>query len=319
MTSLDSPSIRELFHKEHVTVVITDSGLGGISILAGIAARLKIEPIFPGVSLVYFNARPEQERGYNNLESISERVRAFDRALAGMMRYRPDLIMIACNTLSVLYGKTRFSARQEVPVLDIIRFGVEMLHESLSASPEAVSVLMGTVTTIAEDTHRSLLMEMGVSPERLIPLACNQLATRIEGGPDSVQVEEMLDVFMSQAAEKIPSCYNRVFAALLCTHFGYSSGLIRKKLERYTGKPVSVLDPNMRMVDRLFDVSEGIGHGQTESDIKVVSRTAWDRAGIDGIAGLIRSGSPETAEALRRYEHKPDLFQYPGPGAPDAG
>ena len=72
-----------MFAKNHVTILVTDSGLGGLAIFAEIAARLKSDPIFPEVSLIYYNAWPEQNRGYNGLKDMDERIRVFDRALAG--------------------------------------------------------------------------------------------------------------------------------------------------------------------------------------------------------------------------------------------
>ena len=51
--------------KKHLTVLVTDSGLGGMAIFAEIAARLKTASVFPKVSLIYYNAWPEQHRGYN--------------------------------------------------------------------------------------------------------------------------------------------------------------------------------------------------------------------------------------------------------------
>lgn len=61
---------------------------------------------------------------------MAERVRVFDRALGAMLRFQPDRILIACNTLSALYPKTPFSKHSPVPVTDIIDFGVEQMRLS---------------------------------------------------------------------------------------------------------------------------------------------------------------------------------------------
>ena len=97
---MENRTIVSLLEKDPARILVTDSGLGGMAIFADIAARLKRDPIFSRTAMTYFNSWPEQNRGYNALEGMDERVRVFDRALAGMKSYRPDLIFIACNTLS---------------------------------------------------------------------------------------------------------------------------------------------------------------------------------------------------------------------------
>jgi len=310
MEPVGNEPIVSLFAKKHVTVLVTDSGLGGLSIFAEIAARLKSDPIFPDVSLIYYNAWPEQNRGYNSLKDMGERVRVFDRALVGMKRYQPDIIMIACNTLSSLYDRTVFSRRETVPVIDIVRFGVDMVYERLSREANATAVILGTVITITSDIHRSRLIEKGISPDRLAVQQCDQLPTRIEKGPYSNAVVQLVDTFMGQAAEKLDSTQSEVFAALFCTHFGYAQGLIREKLEYLTGRRVSILDPNRRMAAYLFDISGGNRYDCAAVDLRVVSRIVWDQAKIDAISKIITAQSAETAHALINYEWIPDLFTF---------
>ena len=115
-TTLEN-SINTILEKKSVSILITDSGLGGLSICAEVVSRLNRNPIFENVSITYFNAWPEQNRGYNKFDTIEERISIFNQALLGMQSYQPDLIMIACNTLSALYDKTEFSKKSDVPVL----------------------------------------------------------------------------------------------------------------------------------------------------------------------------------------------------------
>jgi len=308
MEPVVNEQIASLFTKKHVTILVTDSGLGGLSIFTEIAARLKSDPIFPDVSLIYYNAWPEQNRGYNSLKDMGERVRVFDRALVGMKRYQPDIIMIACNTLSSLYDRTAFSRRETIPVIDIVRFGVDMVYESLSREAGATAVILGTVITITSDIHRSRLIEKGISPDRLVAQPCDQLATRIEKGPGRDAVMQLVDTFMGQAAEKLGSTQSEVFAALFCTHFGYCRDLIKEKLESRMRVPVKVLDPNRRMAAFLFEVADRRRYGLTTLDMRVVSRIVWDQIKIDVISGIIEKQSTETAAALRDYKRIPDLF-----------
>ena len=308
-TSASNP-ITALFDKEHVTVVVTDSGLGGMAVFAQMAARLKQDPVFENLNLVYFNAWPEQNRGYNRLGDMDERVRVFDRALEGMKRFEPDIIMIACNTLSVLYDQTGFSRRETIPVVDIVRFGVDMVHQALVRRPEAAAVLLGTVTTIASGVHRSRLIDKGIAPERLVEQPCDQLATHIERGPGSQPVALLVDQFMSEAAQKLPAPAADLFAALFCTHFGYCRDLISARLQHHSGRGVTVLDPNRAMADFLFETAGARRYARTQVTLQVVSRIVWERAKIDAISEVIAAQSPQTARALIDYEQNPSLFTF---------
>jgi glutamate racemase len=310
MASAENHSIESMLGREDLTVLITDSGLGGLSIFAEIAARVKNDPIFSNLSLVYYNAWPDQNRGYNSLKDMDERVRVFDRALDGMKRYKPDIIMIACNTLSVLFDQTVFSQREKIPVVDIVQFGVDMVYENLTREADAIAVMLGTVTTIASNVHRAQLLERGIHSQRLVTQPCDQLATQIEKGPDSDVVMQMVEMFMDQAAEKLPRSPSQVAAALFCTHFGYCGDLIRRKLEERIQCPVTVLDPNRHMAEWMFQAFGDRQDDSTSLDMRVVSRIVWDRTKIDAIAGMVEKQSPETAEALKHYQHLPDLFTF---------
>ena len=301
-------SIESLFAKEHVTVLITDSGLGGLAIFAEIASRFKTDPIFPAVSLIYYNAWPEQNRGYNKLKDMAERIRVFDRALEGMKQYQPDIIMVACNTLSTLYDKTAFSRKETIPVIDIVGFGLDVVYKNLSEKTDATAVLLGTVTTIASDVHRSALIQKGISAHRFVTQPCDQLATQIEKGPDSDVVKRMIDTFMNQAVEKMSSAPSEVVVALFCTHFGYSQTLIKEKLENRLKKPVTILNPNRSMADFLFNASGGKRYDRTHVNLQVVSRIVWDQIKIDAVSKIIEKQSAETAQALKAYEWIPELF-----------
>lgn len=302
--------IETLFDKKQVTVLIADSGLGGFSIFAEVASRLKTDPIFKRVSLIYYNAWPEQNRGYNRLRDTRERIRVFDRALQGMNAYGPDIIMIACNTLSVLYDRTEFSRRESVPVVDIVGFGVDMVYDSLCAAPASQAVMLGTLTTMASEVHASALKERGIAPVRLVSQPCDQLATEIEKGARSTAVRRLLDIYMPQAVDRLKSAPADVFAALFCTHFGYCRRDIQERLEQGLQRPVTVLDPNRRMAAFLFEASSGYRHEPPAVTMRVLSRIVWEPEKIDTISEIVELRSMEAAEALRNYEHLPGLFTF---------
>lgn len=296
------------YQKSRVTILITDSGLGGISICAEIAAELARCHMFESVSLIYFNAWPEQNRGYNRLRDTAERIRVFDRALEGMMQFKPDFILIACNTLSVLYHRTQFSQRAKIPVVDIVGFGVDMMTRALRNSEKDRAVILGTRTTIDSHVHHDHLINNGIHSGQIVSQSCDQLATEIEKGPAGPIVSKMIETFMRQAARKIDPDSGNIYAALCCTHFGYCQNLIQDTLAAFIDKPVTILNPNHQMAVHLLDNCRENRFSDTRMEIQVVSKITWEEKKVKSISNLIESVSAETVNALTNYTQIPTLF-----------
>jgi glutamate racemase len=302
---------------------MTDSGLGGLGICAAIESALRLSGNAAGVRLTYFNAWPEQGRGYNSLPDEVSRLAYFDAALAQMNRLRPDRIVIACNTLSVLFDRTMFARNSALPVVGIIDCGVALFHDALSAEPRSSIALFGTRITIASGAHRDRLVQLGTAPERIVPVPCHGLAAAIEQDAGGAEVERLIDQSASQAAASLPST-GPVLAGLCCTHYGYVAGRFQAALERAVGRQVRVLDPNDAMV-RLVSperpaersgAATGIVDSTADSagattgavTVEVISKVALDERTRNGIGRLVAAISPATARALHSYTHVPDLF-----------
>jgi len=295
--------------KDTLSLVIADSGMGGLSICADIVSGLQERRSYRFVSLTYFNAWPEQDRGYNLLPGMAERIGVFDRALSAMLRFQPELILIACNTLSALYAHTPFSRQAPVPVVGIIDFGVELIHAHLSARGDSRVIILGTPTTIEADTHRTRLVGRGIAAERIICQPCDRLAGEIEKDPEGANVRAMVESYIRQAAERVPDRRRPVAAALCCTHYGYSRRIFEAALQSVFEGPITILDPNKAMSAALLtDCPQG--HQDVRIDLEVVSRIVWSGEKIEAIARLLEAASPLTASALRRYRHDPDLFTF---------
>lgn len=310
MDSAPDKSVKAVLNKKNISILITDSGLGGISICADVVSRLHRQPLFEDAAITYFNAWPEQNRGYNKFDTITERVRIFNQALVSMESYHPDLIMIACNTLSALYDRTEFSRHSGIPVLGIIDFGVDLIHENLIKTPDSKALILGTLTMIAENRHKEILIEKGIDNDLIITQACDGLPTAIERNPEGEAVNELTDKYIREAAQKIGQHRGKLFVALCCTHFGYSAPIIAQKAKQYVTDCVAILNPNGLMSEFLFEQGSDDVCYKTNLDIKVISKIEMDDVKIRSVSRLIHDVSPETAEALANYEHKPDLFVF---------
>jgi hypothetical protein len=113
---------------------------------------------------------------------------------------------------------------------------------------------------------------------------------------------------MYQAARNIDPDSASIYAALCCTHFGYCQKLIQTSLAGFIKKSVTILNPNRQMAAYLPSKCRRIPFSRTTIDIQVVSKIFWEDRKINSISRLIRSVSPETADALKNYTQVSDLF-----------
>jgi glutamate racemase len=310
-TSAPDAGLEKFFQKKKVTIAVTDSGLGGLSVTAEAVARLKEAGTFETADVIFYNALFSSEGGYNSLETRQEKVDIFQRALEGMeKRYRPDLILIACNTLSVLFEDTAFSRRTKVPVVGIIDAGVEMMAEGLRAVPGSSVIIFGTPTTISEGMHRRQLEKAGFAAGRIISQSCPELESFIEKDSGGAETELLIAAFVEEALQQLPSPRPPVFASLNCTHYGYSLPLWEAAFTGAGVKPAGILNPNSRMADFLFAPGRAGRFPRTAVTVRVVSMVAIDPGKIDSLGKRLARISLETAAALGAYEHVPGLFRW---------
>jgi glutamate racemase len=306
----ESASSQQLAGKDSVTILITDSGLGGLAVCADIERRLNTEHPFRFVQLIFCNALPESDYGYNTMASREEKIRIFSAALTGMTKwYSPDIILIACNTLSVLYNVTPYAKTTKVPVISIVEIGVDMMAERLRVDPSASMIIFGTETTIGEDVHKQMLLKSGFSEERIRTQACPDLAGEIQSDAASDAVQTMIAFYSDDAVQKLSQGSGTVIAGLCCTHYGFAEGFFRDALMKSSGRTVTIVDPTTRMSDVVFSRAAGNRFSGTAIDAAVVSRAQITPAEIQSIGRLLEKQSPRTTRALQKYEMKRNLFE----------
>jgi glutamate racemase len=292
-----------------LTVVITDSGLGGLLICAELERRLRGTAGESPVRLVYVNAWPDAGHGYNDLPDMGARAAIFDRALAAMTSYRPDLILIACNTLSVVYEATAFGRFPPVPVTGILDEGAALFSEELLRDPSGVLVLLGTRTTIGSGEHVRRMAHRGLDPSRVVAEACHGLAAAIDKDPDSPVLPGLVGECVRRVAPRLPADVP-FYAGLACTHYAYIAETFRASLGRLTGSRVVILDPGIRLVDGL---TEGLAGRRPEAGtrpvaVEVVSKVELPQAQRQAVARRLEPVSAGTARALLEYRRMPELF-----------
>ena len=85
------------------------------------------------VRLTFANAAPANDYGYNSMPTRAEKLATFDRFLRNVtVRFVPDMIYVACNTLSVLMPHTPFVATGAMRIKGIVETGVKLLRAGLA-------------------------------------------------------------------------------------------------------------------------------------------------------------------------------------------
>jgi glutamate racemase len=285
----------------------------------------------PALHITYVDAWPEEGRGYNDLPDIAARARVFDRALDAIEAMAPDLVLIACNTLSIVYESTDHARHARTPVEGIVDAGVRLFAEALTTQRAGALVLVGTRTTIESGVHLARLVAQGVAADRIGAASCHGLATAIENGPASATTDALIAACAERAATAAPPG-EPLHVGLCCTHYGIVGERFGAALERHAHRRIVLLDPNARLVD---EVAAQLVGGMTRHEggpsdhgsggrqvgarvhdesavgaiaIDVVSKVELTDAKREAFAAVLEPVSPATARALRDYRHVGDLF-----------
>lgn len=287
-------------------ILITDSGVGGLSVVAYAERFVRTQGFREPVRLTFANAAPANDYGYNSMPTRDEKLATFDRFLRSVAeRFAPDSIYVACNTLSVLLPDTPYFANAPIPVSGIVETAATLMLRALEADPRSVAMIFGTQTTIDAGTYPRLLAARGVAPSRIVSQACPDLADTISEDREGTRTREEIRGWVQTATGKMQQPGAPVVACLACTHYGYRKDLFAAAFEE-AGIDATVLNPNERAVDDIFGShAEGRSH---DVDVRFVTRYAIPDATVEALTYFLSPISPRTVAAMQSFEHLPDLF-----------
>lgn len=310
-TYAEQDRIQQILQKKELTVVVADSGFGGLSIVSEAANRMQAEQSFKKGKFIFFNALFPSQSGYDSLPSRGEKLEIFNSALNSMQaRYSPDIILVGCSTLSVLLPDTLFARRATVPVVGAVDAGVELIAEKLKSRPDSRVVIFGTQAVIDEGAHEKDLLKKGFLAERIVTCACPELVSFIEREKDSPETEMLIYAFVDEALQKLKGRAAPFYVSFNCTQFGYAQKIWEKAFQEIGRQPLAYLNPNPRLIDFLF-LEEKLGsYPDIQVDVRVASMVDIPAEARNSLAQLLESVSPSTAAALRHYKVIPDLFEW---------
>jgi len=314
MNTLQEPlksDLNEILKKDKIRILITDSGLGGLSVAADVDKKLNLFKPFKEAEIIFFNSLPSHNKGYNSMKDIKQKAIVFDSALKSMIEnYNPDIILIACNTLSVVYPETEFSKSAKIPVIGIVELGVELMNDSLKNNPGSNVFIIGTPTTVNSYSHKKKLLAKGISEDIIYSQPCKNLESEIQEDTKSKAVYELLDKYSLEMKSKIKSSYTKTFIGLCCTHYGYAFNLIDSVMKSKFGNNVELLNPNSKMGDLLITDTNHLRFDKTITTVKVVTQVDISEQENKSLGKLLGKESIKTEQALKDYILNEKLFEY---------
>ena len=225
--------------RERPTILVFDSGLGGLTVYREIAA------VRPDANFVYLADDAAFPYGALAEPALIARVVALlDETIA---IHKPDLVVVACNTASTI-ALPELRKKFAVPFVGT----VPAIKPACAASQTRRVAVLGTEATVKREYTRALIRDHGQGCEVDL-VGSKQLATYAEA--------ELRGEPVSDAAllAEIDPCFrddgNRTDTVVLaCTHYP----LLIARLEQIAPWPVNFIDPAPAIARRVAHLLEGM-------------------------------------------------------------
>jgi glutamate racemase len=229
------------------TILVFDSGLGGLTVFREIAAAR------PDARLVYAADDAFFPYGAHDESALVARVVPLIGEL--IARTAADLVVIACNTASTIV-LPHLRARYTVPFVGT----VPAIKPACAASKTKRVSVLGTEATVKREYTMGLIRDfaqgcevMLVGSARLAPLA--EAALRAEPVDDPAILAELAPCFVGDGARRTDT------VVLACTHFP----LLLGRLERLAPWPVAWIDPAPAIARRVVELI-GLPQGSARTE-----------------------------------------------------
>lgn len=199
---------------------VFDSGLGGLTVVRALQQHL------PNESLVYFGDTARVPYGTKSSQTVFQFA---EQDCAFLLRFRPKLIVVACNTASAL-ALSELHGRMPVPILGVVEPGAaEAVHR---ADGKTIAVL-ATESTVSSGAYPRAIH--AISPNTpVIQQRCPSLVPLIEEGRGSD--DPVLRMLLAEYLDDVRTLRPAV-VVLGCTHYPLVGGVIAE------------LMPDARVVD----------------------------------------------------------------------
>jgi glutamate racemase len=226
-------------------IVIFDSGLGGLTVVAEIHRR------FPREELVFLADRARVPYASLSPALITRyAVECFDY----LSRFDPKVFVIACNTVSAVCGE-EIRARYSAPVLDVIAPTADAAAATTKSKRIGVIATTATVRRRAYDT--ALAERLG--DVQVFSQGCPLFVPLVEEGWTEGEIpEKVVEHYLREMAS------SRIDTAVLgCTHYEY----FRSHIQKYLGAGVTLINTPEVTAVRLGEMMERFGLSREDGRI----------------------------------------------------
>ncbi len=246
----------------HSPILLFDSGLGGLTVLAALREQLPQAPVIYAADLA----------GLPYGEKTEAEVAARVSGLLGRMaeRYHPRLICIACNTASTIaLGMVREVL--ETPIVGT----VPAIKPAAEITRSGVIGLLGTRATVRQRYVDELEAQFAAG-KRLLRHAAPELVGAAElklrgGTPDPAIFARAAAGLLDQpGGEEIDT------VVLACTHFP----LVQPELAQAFGEGVAFVDGAQGIARRIAALTTGHSFSREGGDFAVVTGSGHDSAAL---------------------------------------
>ena len=235
-------------------LLLFDSGVGGLSVLAELRAALPQAPV------IYAADNGGLPYGPKSEAEVAARV----CGLLGRMseRYRPRLICIACNTASTIaLGMVR-----DVLAVPIVGT-VPAIKPAAEVTRSGTIGLLGTAATIRQGYVDRLEAEFAVG-KRLLRFAAPELVGAAEAKLRGQDVDPAVFARVAAGLRDQPGGAEIDTVVLACTHFP----LLRTELAEAFGPEVQFIDGAAGIARRIVHLTQGHSFARTAPDFALFTR-----------------------------------------------
>jgi glutamate racemase len=297
-----------------MVIVVTDSGFGGLSIAAEVYEWLKDQSFSVPIEIKYVNALPDTGKGYNTISDNLAKIHNFNRLLDSIEAlFQPDIVVIACNTLSVLVSQTAYHFENRQKILDILDSGTTSVLSLLEHTNDNSLIIFGTETTINSGFHWNYFLENKYCISRVIAQSCPGLASKIENNPNSAATLNIIRQSVQAALQNLlPTEDTNIYAILACTHYSYVADHFKNEFLSNRINNIQIIDPNINLIsDIKSHLTKYVKHDDSLKrgiKLEVISKVRIPDRELRSIIDLLKFKSADTVQALVNYQHIPDLF-----------
>jgi glutamate racemase len=237
------------------TILIFDSGLGGLSVLREVVrARSDAHYVYVADDAFF-------PYGHHSEEAIIARVVPLVGEL--IAAHAPDLIVIACSTASTLV-MSHLRERYKVPFVGT----VPAIKPACAQSKTKRVSVFGTKGTVKREYTRALIRDFAQGCEVTL-VGSPELASLAESALSGNEVSdcdiaaELAPCFVGDAED---ACARTDTIVLACTHYP----LVLDRLIRLAPWPVNFIDPAPAIARRVLDLLGGPGARRDEAGAEMI-------------------------------------------------